>query len=118
MQSPIDAYLEGLEPGVRAELKRVRSVALSVVPGADETIGYKMPTLRYRGVAFLGFAARKKHIGIYPYSGRVIEALAHLLAGYDTSRGAVRVPLDAPMPAETLRAIVECRLSEIDAAAR
>jgi len=93
--TPIDEYLATLEPAKRRALERIRTLAKKVVPDAEETIGYRMPTLEYRGKAFLGFAARANHIGIYPSGGGVIELLREELRGYETSKGAIRIPLDA-----------------------
>lgn len=114
--TPIDEYLANVEPSKRKELERIRALAKKAVPEAEETIGYGMPTLKYQGTAFLGFDAHAKHIGIYPYSGRVIETLGHELRAYETTKGAIRIPLGMQIPERTLRAIIACRLKAIRAA--
>jgi len=86
--TPVDGYLEKVEPSKREELERIRTLAKKTVPGAEETITYGMPTLKYQGKPFLGFDAHKSHIGIYPYSSEVIEALRDKLRGYGLSKGA------------------------------
>jgi uncharacterized protein YdhG (YjbR/CyaY superfamily) len=111
--TPIDEYLAKVEPAKRKALERIRALAKKAVPDAQETIVYRMPTLKYRGKPFLGFAARAKHIGLYPYSGRAIEALGEKLRAYETTKGAIRVPLDAPIPERTLRAVIDVRLRAI-----
>ena len=111
--SSIDEYLENVELPNRAELQRIRDLAKAIVPDAEEGIVYGMPTLKYRGKPLLGFAARARHIGIYPYSGRTIAELDDELSEYPSSKGAVRVPFDKPIPDATLRKLVECRLREI-----
>jgi uncharacterized protein YdhG (YjbR/CyaY superfamily) len=108
--SAIDGYLAKVEPAKRQALERIRAIAKEAVPDAQETIGYGMPTLNYRGKAFLGSAARAKHIGIFPYSGHVIESLREELRDYATTKGAIHVPFDAPIPEKTLRAIITARL--------
>ena len=112
--SIIDDYLERVEPSRREELERIRNLAKKRVPDAEETISYGMPTLTYRGTPFLGFDSRKNHIGIYPYSGRVVEALKDKLSDYGLSSGAIRVPLDRPIPESTLKLIIDRRLEQID----
>jgi uncharacterized protein YdhG (YjbR/CyaY superfamily) len=109
----IDDYLEQVEPKKRAELERIRLLAKEIVPAAEETIAYGMPTLKYKGKSFLGFAARKNHIGIYPYSGEVIETLKDQLQDYGLSSGAIRVPLNKPMPETLLREIINRRVKLI-----
>ena len=111
--TPIDEYLTKVEPAKREALQRIRTLAKTMVPEAEETIGYGMPTLKYRDEAFLGFAARANHIGIYPYSGHVIEMLREKLRVYKTTKGAIHVPFGAPIPESTLRAIIDARLQAI-----
>ena len=93
----IDDYLTTVEPSKRKELERIRALAKQTVPSAEEAIVYGMPTLKYQGKPFLGFDAHKHHIGIYPYSGQVIETLKDQLHDYGLSKGAIRVPLDHPI---------------------
>jgi uncharacterized protein YdhG (YjbR/CyaY superfamily) len=109
----IDNYLTTIEPAKRKELERIRTLAIQAVPGAEEAIVYGMPTLKYQGKAFLGFDAHKHHIGIYPYSGQVIETLKDQLHDYSFSKGALRIPLDHPISEELLTQIIHLRLQQI-----
>jgi uncharacterized protein YdhG (YjbR/CyaY superfamily) len=104
--NPIDAYLASVDPEKRPALERIRALAHEIVPGACETISYRMPTLTFAGKPFLGFAARANHIGIYPFSGRVLPALHDELGDYAYSRGALRVPYDRPLTKALLKKIV------------
>ena len=109
----IDDYLTTVEPAKRKELERIRALAKQTVPGAEEAIVYGMPTLKYQGKPFLGFDAYKNHIGIYPYSGQVVETLKDQLQDFGFSKGAIRVPLDHPISEEMLKQIIRLRLSQI-----
>ncbi len=109
----IDDYLATIEPSKRIELERIRVLALQIVPEAEEAIVYGMPTLKYHGKPFLGFNAHKQHIGIYPYSGEVVEMLKDRLQGYGFTKGAIRVPLDQPISEEMLKQIIQLRLEQI-----
>src|SRR5690242_12390132 len=111
--SVIDDYLTTVEPLKRKELERIRALAKQTVPDAEEAIVYGMPTLKYQGRPFLGFDAHTRHIGIYPYSGQVIEELKDQLHDYTFSKGAIRVPLDHPISEEMLKHIIQLRLSQI-----
>jgi len=111
--SVIDDYLTHVEPSKRNELERIRTLAKKAVPGAEEAIVYGMPTLKYQGKPFLGFDAHKNHIGIYPYSGQVVEELKDQLHAYEVSKGAIRVPLDNPISEEMLKQIIDHRLRQI-----
>ena len=74
-----------------------------------------MPTLKFEGKAFLGFDAHENHIGIYPFSGKVIPQLKDELRAYRVSKGAIRVPLDCPFPEQLLKLVITCRLKAIQA---
>jgi uncharacterized protein YdhG (YjbR/CyaY superfamily) len=113
--SLIDDYLESIEPSKREQLQRIRMLAKEIVPGAEETVSYNMPTLTYEGKAFLGFDAHANHIGIYPFSGRVIPQLKDELRKYDVSKGAIRIPLDRPISRRLLKLVIACRLETIRA---
>ncbi len=104
--NPIDAYLASVAPERRAALERIRTLAHELVPGAEETISYRMPTLTLHGKPFLGFAARAHHIGIYPFSGRVLPEMRDDLRAYEYSRGALRVPYDLPLSKALLKKII------------
>jgi uncharacterized protein YdhG (YjbR/CyaY superfamily) len=113
--SLIDDYLNKIELSKRKELQRIRMLAKAIVPSAEETISYNMPTLKYEGKAFLGFGAHADHIGIYPYSGQVIPQLKDELRTYTVSKGAIRVPLDRPVSKRLLKLVITCRLKAIRA---
>ncbi len=113
--TPIDDYLKNVEPAKRKELQRIRVLAKEIVPSAEEAISYGMPTLKYQGKPFLGFDAHANHIGIYPYSGDVIATLKAELHAYSLSKGAIRVPLEKPIPKTLLRKVIACRLQAIRA---
>ena len=109
----IDDYLTTVEPSKRKELERIRALAKQTVPGAEEAIVYGMPTLKYQGKPLLGFDTHTHHIGIYPYSGQVVETLKDRLHDCSFSKGAIRVPLDHPISEEMLKQIIHLRLKEI-----
>ena len=108
--SVIDDYLKKVAPAKREQLERIRLLAKEIVPDAEETISYKMPTLTYAGKAFLGFDAHANHIGIYPYSGKVIPQLKDELQDYEVSKGAIRMPLDKPISKQLLKLLITTRL--------
>lgn len=114
----IDDYLKKIEPSKKKALERIRVLGKEVVPGAEEAISYGMPTLKYRGEPFLGFDAHKNHIGIYPFSGHIIETLKKELSEYRSTKGAIQVPLDKPIPKATLRKVINARLQAIRADAQ
>jgi uncharacterized protein YdhG (YjbR/CyaY superfamily) len=111
----VDQYLKRIPAKKRKELERIRALAKKAVPDAEEVISYGMPTLKWHGKPFLGFDAHANHIGIYPYSGKVVPALKQQLSAYRCSSGAIQVPLDHPIPARLLKQVINCRLKAIKA---
>ena len=109
--SVIDDYLKGVEELERTELERIRSIAHEMLPGAQEVISYRMPTLKYNGESVIGFYAHKNHIGIYPYSGSVISKIREL-DDYDTTRSAIREKLDKPLPTGLIQKVIKTRLEQ------
>lgn len=111
----VDTYLARIDAEKRPALERIRALVKEIVPSAQETISYRMPTLTFRGIPFFGFAAHARHIGIYPFSGSVLADLGDDLRNYECSRSAVRVPYDRPISKALLKNIIARRLATIRA---
>jgi uncharacterized protein YdhG (YjbR/CyaY superfamily) len=56
----------------------------------------------------------KKHIGLYPNSGRVLAEFAQRLADFDVDKGTLRFQPGAPPADDLIELIVAARRSEID----
>ena len=86
-----DEYIDVQPLYYQQFLRRVRGAIRTASPDSDERIAYNMPCY-YHGKTFLiGFAAFKKHIGVYPGA----EAMTHFasqLWRYKTSKGAIQFP--------------------------
>ncbi len=108
----IDAYLEQLEEPKRSTLSRLRKDILTVIPDAEQCISYAVPGFKVRGKTIAGFAAFKNHLSYLPHSGSVFPDLADDLAGYQKSTGALRFPVDRPLPIEVVRKLIAVRLRQ------
>lgn len=64
------------------------------------------------GKTVAGFAAFKNHLSYLPHSGSVFPELERELAGYERSSGALRFPVDEPLPAELVKKLVAVRLRQ------
>jgi len=113
----IDAYIGTFPKDVQEVLQEIRAVIRSVAPDAVETISYDMPTFNLNGTYLIYFAGWKKHIALYPVTGKISEALAAELSGYKGTKGSVHFPLNKPMPLDLIRKITELRIAENQAAA-
>lgn len=101
----IDDYINSFDVKTQQELQKLRYIIRSAAPDdAKETINYGMPTYRWNG-NLIHFARFKNHIGIYP-GPKAIEAFKDDLAAFKTSKGAIQIPLDQPLPEALITNIV------------
>jgi uncharacterized protein YdhG (YjbR/CyaY superfamily) len=108
----IDAYLAGVEEPKRSTLQRLRQSIIEAVPEAEEGISYGVPAFRVRGKVIAGFAAFKNHLSYLPHSGSVFPALREELDGYKFSSGALRFPIDSPLPKPLVERLVQLRIAQ------
>ena len=52
------------------------------------------------------FACFQKHIGLYP-GPEAVEEFREQLSGYKTSKGAIHLPYDKPLPVELIQSIAK-----------
>jgi uncharacterized protein YdhG (YjbR/CyaY superfamily) len=109
----IDRYLAGLDEPKRGTLEALRTAILEVVPDAEQTISYGMPAFKVDGKTVAGFAAFKRHLSYLPHSGSVLATLADDVAGYETSKGALRFAIDTPLPKRLVKKLVKARMHEL-----
>ena len=99
-EAEIDEYLDRLEEPKRSTLSRLRRDILAVIPDAEQCISYSVPGFKVAGKTIAGFAAFKTHLSYLPHSGSVFPTLTEELTGYERSTGALRFPIDQPLPPE------------------
>jgi uncharacterized protein YdhG (YjbR/CyaY superfamily) len=110
--STIDEYLALFPEAVRTTLEELRRVIHYAAPEAREVISYGMPAFKLKTV-LVYFAAYPRHIGFYPTASG-IEAFKPELSGYEFSKGAIRFPLDQPLPFDLITRIVKFRVAEVN----
>jgi uncharacterized protein YdhG (YjbR/CyaY superfamily) len=108
----IDEYLDGLDQPKRSTLSQLRRDILAVVPDAEQCISYAVPGFKVAGKTIAGFAAFKNHLSYLPHSGSVFPQLGEELAGYQKSSGALRFPVDEPLPPELVEKLIAVRLGQ------
>jgi uncharacterized protein YdhG (YjbR/CyaY superfamily) len=106
----IDAYIAAQPQTKQEALQQLRTIIRKAAPGAEETISYGMPAFHYKGPVVY-FALFKSHYGFYPKPA-AIKVFAAQLTGYETSKGAIRLPFDKPFPTKLITAIVKFNLRE------
>ena len=111
----IDDYIAAFPPDIQTILEALRATIRAAAPDAEERISYGMPAFYLKG-NLVYFAALKHHIGFYPTSSG-IAAFQQELAAYPNTKGAVRFPIDQPLPMELISRIVRFRVAASLAAA-
>lgn len=110
MINDIDQFIAGFPETTQVLLQKVRATISKAAPNAEETINYGIPTFKLQGnlVHFSGF---KNHIGFYPGPSALI-AFKDQLAGYKTSKGAVKFPIGQAIPYPLISKMVKFRVKE------
>ena len=106
----IDEYIAGFPPEIQEKLEKIRATIRKAAPKAEEAISYMMPTFKLHG-NLVHFAAFKNHIGFYPAPSG-IEEFREELSAYEGSKGAIRFPLDKPLPLALIGKIVKFRVKK------
>lgn len=106
----VDDYINHQPAEVQKVLQRVREIVKKAAPKAEEVISYGMPAIKQHSV-LVYYAAAKNHYGFYPTS-KPIVVFKERLAEYKTSKGAIQLPYDKPVPVKLITDIVKYRLKE------
>lgn len=108
----IDEYIAGFPLDTQEILEQIRVTIKKVVPEAEETISYGIPTFKLNGTYLIYFAAYKNHIGFYPVPAE-IDQVDKVFASYKTSgKGTLQFPLNKPMPLNLITQLVKFKQKE------
>lgn len=112
-EQEIDDYLAGVEQPKRGTLETLRATLLRLLPDAEQGLSYGMPAFKVGGKAVASFAAHKGHLSYLPHSGSVLADLGDEVGGYETSKGALKFPVDQPLPEDLVQKLVAARKREL-----
>ena len=105
----VDEYLAGIPEPARSTLNKIRAAIRSAVPPeATETISYRIPAFKDKGV-LVWFAAFSNHCSLFP-TASVVEAFKNELKGFSTSKGTIQFPTDKPLPTALVKKLVKARV--------
>lgn len=99
----IAEYIQRQPEEVQPYLRQINATIKAALPDAAEKISWSMPTY-WKTSNLIQFAAFKKHIGLYP-GPEAVERFAGQLEEYKTSKGAIQLPYDKPLPLELIEEI-------------
>ena len=111
-EKEIDTYLAAQGEPKRSTLRELRLTILGIIPDAEQCLSYRMPAFRLRGKVIAGFAAFKNHLSYLPHSGSVLPELHDEVAEYETTKGALHFPVDAPLPRALVKKLIDVRISQ------
>jgi len=107
----VDEYLAGVPEPARSTLNKIRAaIRAAVPPQATESISYRMPAFKYKGV-LVWFAAFSNHCSFFP-TASVIEEFKDELKGFPISKGTIQFPSDKPPPASIVKKMVRARVAQ------
>ena len=115
----VDEYIAAAPEDVQLKLREVRAAIRDVAPDAGESISYGMAFYNYKGESgykgrFCYFGLHKTHIGLY-IPPPIIEEHLNELEGYETTKSALHLPLDKPIPISLIKKLVRDRLKRHEA---
>lgn len=99
----IEEYIAQQTEDVRPYLCKINDTIQNALPDATPKISWSMPTY-WKKRNLIQFAAFQKHIGLYP-GPAAVEAFADRLKEYKTSKGAIQLPYDKPLPLDLIAEI-------------
>lgn len=108
--STIDEYHASFPEHIQKKLQQIRKIIHLSAPNVTETISYNIPTFTLNK-NLVHYAAYKSHIGFYPTANPLVvfkEELSH----FKTSKGAIQLPIDKPLPIALIKKIVKFRVKE------
>jgi uncharacterized protein YdhG (YjbR/CyaY superfamily) len=113
--NPVVAYILAAPKSMQARLRAVRAAIREAAPNAVESISYGMPGYDKGRVGW--FAFRKEFISLY-LRPPIIAEYSRELAGYETTKSAIHLPLDKKIPASLIKKLIKSRIKRNQTAAR
>ena len=107
----VDEYLAQVPEPARTSLQKVRTAIQSAVPKeATESISYRMPMFKYKGMV-IGFAAFAEHCSLFPGHLSAFAAFADELTAFETKAGTIRFPVNEPPSSALVKKLVRARVA-------
>ena len=111
----IGEYVVGFTKEELKNFQELRKIIHSVSK-FEETVAYNMPAMRYKTKIVCCFAIAKNHLGLYPYSGRILGSLKEDIEKkkLNFSLGALQLPKFDNLPKTLIVKIIKSRMREIE----
>ena len=109
----IDAYLKPLDAEVAATVRSVLEAIATKFPELELVIAWNQPMFRSGTDYVFGLSAAKKHILLAPMGRNAISNLGDRLAGLETNKKTVKVPIGWKVDKKLLHDMVRAKLTEL-----
>lgn len=106
----IDEYIESFPDDTRKVLKRIRMLIRKVLPKAEQTISYGIPTFKLNDSYVVYFAGFKKHVSVYPIP-KGSATFEKQLAPYRAGKGTAQFELGKQLPEKLITQIAKLNLA-------
>jgi uncharacterized protein YdhG (YjbR/CyaY superfamily) len=107
----IAAYIRAAPREGRPHLRRLHAILKSVAPKADETLKWGTPFFVEPRFLF-AFSAHKAHLNFAPMAAG-LKPFRKALEKYRTTKGALQIPYDQPLPEDMIRRIARYRVRDV-----
>lgn len=106
----IDEYINQYNDEIKDRLIKIRKAIKEIDPSMEERISWQIPTF-WKKYNIVHFAVNKNHIGIYP-GGKAVGIFKDKLKDYKTSKGAIQLPHNKPIPYNLIKEIITFNLKD------
>ena len=104
----IAGYIDAAPSAAQAHLRHLYAILKDVAPNADEAIKWGIPFFVEPRFLF-AFAAYKQHLN-FAVMDAGLAPFEKELADYKTTKGALQIPYNKPLPEELVRKLAEYRV--------
>ena len=112
--SSVEELLDSLGDQHALLTRQIFSAITKKYPKLESVVAWNQPMLKSGDDYVIGVSASKNHLTIGPWGNDVIAVFAEDLAGFETNKKTIKVPLDWKVNGALLCRLVKYRLDELD----
>ena len=112
MNKTVEEYIDSQPKEQRKVLEKIRALVKSMIPKAEEAMGYGVASFKLNSKPLIYYASFKNHIGIYPVP-KAEGKLAEKIKKHQTGKGTLQFPLNEPIPYGFIKQVIKIREDEV-----
>ena len=109
----VEDYLNSLESPKQETLRAVIWAIETHFAEAEFKLAWNVPQVQIQGKYVFGMSAAKNHLSLAPWSEAVMAEFAARLAGYETTKGLIRIPVDWDVDQQLIADMISARMAEL-----